>query len=207
MVGSLTFYFDFASPYAYVAFDETVKICKAAKINLVLRPVLVWAVLKAQGISPPFQILARETYMLPDMTRSAAFFGLPYAPPDPLAISAHRAARLWLALAGSTDDKGVALAAAIYSARFAQGFDITDERILYDIATQFGYSGTVAVEQAHSEPTRLLLNESVASAVSDNALGAPYFMLDGEGFFGADRLAQIRWRLNLPPFDPCDLSR
>jgi 2-hydroxychromene-2-carboxylate isomerase len=42
---------------------------------------------------------------------------------------------------------------------------------------------------------RQRLGEAIERAVADHVCGSPYFLVDGEGFFGADRLPQIAWRL------------
>lgn len=202
MPGPLILFFDFASPYAYVAFDATAALAAEAGRTLVLRPVLTWAVLEAQGIPAPFASPVRTRYLLGDMARSAAFHGLPWNPPLPLPVSAHRAARMWLGLSGRADAGGLALARAIYAARFRDGLDIRDADLLARLAAALGHDPAAARAAMEAPGNRAALEAAIADAVAGGAPGVPWLSLDGEGFFGADRLAQLRWRLGLPPAPP-----
>jgi 2-hydroxychromene-2-carboxylate isomerase len=197
MSAPLIFYFDFASPYAYLAFDRVGQYAKSAGRELELRPVLVWALLKERGIAPPMEDATKRAYLEHDMVRSAAYYGVAYHPPDPLVISAHLAARFWLGLTADHGAPAFDLARRVYTARFVEGRDIKTPEVLCDIAAEAGLSRASAEEAMYSDSARNALAASVSSAVENGVIGVPYFDLDGEGFFGADRLAQLRWRLGL----------
>ncbi|WP_158969984.1 2-hydroxychromene-2-carboxylate isomerase [Chachezhania sediminis] len=193
----LVFCFDFASPYAYAAFDATVALAEEAGCTLELRPAMVWAILKAQGIMPPLERPARQAYMARDMPRTAAFHGLPYAPREPLAISAHLALRMWLGLTGGDIATGAELGRRLFAARFGEGLNITDPEVLVDVALAAGYDAEAARTAMQSDATKAGLRTSIDAALADGAVGVPFYLLDGEPFFGVDRLPQLRWRLGL----------
>lgn len=197
MSGPIRFYFDFASPYAYVCLDAAERLAAEAGRSLEWRPILAWAVLKAQGISAPMEPPAKRAYFLRDMERSAAFFGVPYRQPVRLPMSSHAAARLWHVLA--VEDPGLArdFGRRVFDAFFVRHLDIGEAEVLRGLLTEAGLSGDQA-EAAMDDPDgRARLEACVAGAVKDGCIGSPFFVLDGDGFFGADRLPHVRRHLGL----------
>lgn len=197
-MAGMVFFFDFASPYAYAGFDATLALAAEAGLTVDLRPAMVWAILKAQDIPAPLDNPARRDYLLADMARSAAFFGLRYRQPDPVPISAHLAARMWLGFAAAGGAAPVGLARAIFAARFADGVDIRDPEALAAIAGRAGHDPGRAAEFMTDPACRDALRANVDRAVGLGVPGLPCVILADEMFFGADRLPQLRWRLNLP---------
>lgn len=189
---TLTFFFDFASPYAYFAFDQVIALADAYALPLRLHPALVWAILKEQGIPPPLDSPARDAYFRADMPRSAAFHGVDYNHPPDMPISAHLAARLWL---GHPEAVRIDLARRIFRARFVDGRDIRDRDTLVALSGETGTSQADALSFMDADDSRADLAQGVADAVAAGSPGIPFLIWLGEGFFGADRLPQLRWRL------------
>lgn len=194
---ALTVYFDFASPYAYVAFDAVVGLAEEAGLRLDPRPAMVWAILKARGIAAPLEAPVRRDYLLADMARSAAFHGLPYREPATLPISAHLASRMWLGFAADDGAPPLSLARAIYAARFVEGLDIRDTPVLRGIAAGCGHDPYRAEAHMQSDVNKAALARTIDEAVGLGVPGIPCMILGSELFFGADRLPQLRWRLGL----------
>lgn len=195
MAGPIRFWFDFASPYAYFATAEIDRIGAEFGRKVEWRPVLLWAVFKAHGIAPPMDVPAKRAYFLRDMRRSADFFGLPYQEPVKLPLSSHLAARLYYASAQESADKAAALAQRLFRAFFVERKDISDEAVLADLAADAGISARAAQEGMKGTAGRALLERAVEQAIAEKIVGSPHFMVDGEGFFGADRLPHLRWFL------------
>lgn len=195
MAGPIRFYFDFASPYAYFAAGQIDGIGAEVGRAVEWRPILMWAVLKAHGIAAPMDAPVKHAYMLNDMQRSAAFFGMPYRKPAKLPLSSHLAGRLFYAVREQDPDKALAIARRLLPAFFAEGLDISDEAALSEFASEVGISPEMAAECMKATVGRAGLEAAVAEAVTSGVVGSPYFLVDGEGFFGADRLPQLRWFL------------
>jgi 2-hydroxychromene-2-carboxylate isomerase len=196
MAEPIRFYFDFASPYAYFALDGVDRLAARHGRSVDWRPVLVWAVLKAHRIAPPLDALAKRSYFRIDMPRSAAFYGVEYRHPETLPLSSHRAARLYYALMEREPERARRYGREVFAAFFARGEDISDERELVRIAGRSGVDAQAAREGMNGDIGRRRLAAAVDSAVTDNVTGSPFFIVDGEPFFGADRLPQIDWRLS-----------
>ena len=192
----LRFWVDFASPYAWLAFDEVYRLAEAAGRSVELEPVLLWAVLKAQGLAPPMEHAAKRAYMMADMRRSAAYLGLPLVLPEPFMISTHAAARLCrgLALRGGAMRP---LARALFEARFVQGRDLSQGEVLVQIGADHGLTPEAVAELTALPEARAALVAANERAAAQGIFGLPFLELEGEGFFGADRLPQLRWRLGL----------
>lgn len=196
MAAPITFYFDFASPYAYFAMDGVGTIAAEFGRTVEWRPILMWAVLKAHGIAPPMDAPAKRAYFLNDMKRSAAFHGLPYREPVKLPLSSHLAARLYHAVGKEDQAQAEALARRVFSAFFTEQRDISDESVLIGLAAEAGIGADAAQAGMKGPDGRALLERAVEEAIAAGVVGSPYFLVDGEGFFGADRLPQLRWFLS-----------
>lgn len=192
----IRFYFDFASPYAYFAVEEIERIAAEHDRPLEWRPMLMWAVFKSHQIAPPMDSPAKRAYFLHDMARSAAFHGIPYREPVKLPMSSHNTARLWHVIAADDDATARAFGKDVFRAFFAEHRDIADANVLVEIAGRHGLTEAEAREAISGPVGRARLEAEVANAIADNVCGSPYFVVDHEGFFGADRLPQVRWRLS-----------
>jgi 2-hydroxychromene-2-carboxylate isomerase len=195
MAEPIRFYFDFASPYAYFALGGIEALAGAHGRELDWRPVLIWAVLRAQAIPAPMDAPAKRDYLLADMARSAAFHGVAYHHPEKLP-STHKAARLYYAIAERDGPAARRFGRAVFQALFADGRDIADTATLVGLAYHEGVPEGEAEHGTEGPLGRAKLAAAVETAVADGVCGSPYFILDGEGFFGADRLPQIDWRLS-----------
>lgn len=192
----IRFYLDFASPYAYCAAAAIEAIGAEFGRTVEWRPILMWAVLRAHGIAPPMEAPVKRAYFLADMKRSAAFFGLPYRDPVKLPTSSHLAARLYHAVQETDAARADALARRLLPAFFAEQKDISDEATLLALASECGIDRDAATDGMKGARGRALLEQAVGEAVEARVVGSPYFLVDGEGFFGADRLPQLRWHLS-----------
>ena len=200
MAGPIVFYFDFASPYAYFALDGVVRLGAETRREIEWRPVLVWAVLKAHGITGPMETPAKRDYIVRDMIRSAEFHDQPYRHPSKLPLSAHHAMRLYYAIEQEDPEIAQAFAREVFAAFFTRDEDISSQEIVVDIAARVGVGDSEARNGMSGDYGRWQLSQMVDRAVADGVVGSPYFIADGEGFFGADRLPQLAWRLKQPSY-------
>jgi 2-hydroxychromene-2-carboxylate isomerase len=190
------FYFDFASPYAYFALRPLQALAKQHGRKVECRPMLLWAVLKVHGIAAPLDAPAKRAYFMADMVRSAAFHDTPYRHPAKLPVSSHLAARLYYAVVEQRPEAAPALVHEIFDAYFGRGEDITIADVLYALAMAQGLDLNAAREAMDGQIGRQRVAEAVDLAIADKVCGSPFVIVDGEGFFGADRLPQVAWRLS-----------
>lgn len=191
MAEAIRFYFDFASPYAYFASREIEKVAADCDRSVEWRPVLLWAVLKAHAIAPPMDAPVKRDYFFKDMARSARFYGLPYEQPAKFPLSSHLAARLFHFIDRDDSQASITFARRVFSTFFVEGVDISDETVMTELASEVGLSSELAKEGMKGPQGRALLESAVSEAIADGVIGSPFFIADGEKYFGADRLSHL----------------
>lgn len=204
MVSPIRLYLDFASPYAYLALGPLGDLARQHGRELELKPILLWAVFKQQGVSNPIEKPARQRYFLEDIQRSADFFGVPLRLPDPLQISTHLAARLLHAWTAHHPQDAHILAQETFEAFFVGGHDITKPEILSRLPCLAAASPDTVRAALDGQAGRERLAATIEEAINAAVIGVPFTVLDGESFFGADRLPQIEWRLKTPAGSPAN---
>lgn len=195
MVAPLRFWFDFASPYAWFALRPLRDLAARHGRAIEWRPVILWAVFKAQGIADPLGSPARRAYLLADMVRSAAFLGVPFRLPERFGTSSHRLARLYHAVVADRPDLAADFVEQALAAVFVDGADVAVPEAMTTLLALCGLDAAAATAAIDATAGRAGLEGAVADAVADGVCGSPFVLVDGEGFFGADRLPQIAWRL------------
>lgn len=195
MAQPLKFYLDFASPYSWFALDAVERIGARHGRAVDWRVLPVWALMKAQGVGFPLDVPARRAYMLHDMIRSGQFHGVPYRQPSVFPANPMPGIRLYHALAAR--DAGLArrFGRRMFEGYFVEDRDISDPAAVAEIAGSVGVSPEDAAAGMASPQAKRAVFDTVAEAQADGACGLPYVLADGEGFFGADRLDQLDWRL------------
>ncbi len=129
-MAQLTFWFEFASTYSYLAAMRIEDLASKAGVEIVWKPFLLGPVFKAQGWdTSPFNLYpAKGKYMVRDIERTASARGLTFRLPNPFPQNGLAAARL--ALAGLDEGWTPDFVKAVYRAEFAEGRDIADRETL-----------------------------------------------------------------------------
>ena len=197
---AIDFWFDFSSPYSYVA-NEWIDALAARHGRTVRRhAILLGVTFQAAELKSPVAHPIKRGYSLRDFARSARFEGVPYVQPEPFPIPTQNAARVfwWLADTRGQPD-AAAWARSAFRAYFTRGVLLHEPAQLQALAAQSGLDPAEAAA-AWSDPRwkdRLkLANEQ---AIAAGVFGAPFFVVDGEPFWGNDRKPQIeRWLASGP---------
>ena len=86
------------------------------------------------------------------------------------------------------------LAQALYHAYFAEDRDISSPEVTANIAAKTGVDRTALVQALEDPAVKERLRMEVDAAIERGVFGSPYIVVDGEPFWGADRLDQVdRW--------------
>lgn len=197
---TLTFWYDFASTYSYLAAARIDELTKNSNIKISWQPFLLGSIFKAQGLtSSPFNHNpAKGNYMWHDLKRSAKVYGIKFQK------SAHSfpqngllAARAALCLADG--DPRAAFSQQVYAAEFIHAQDIAIPQTISDILDKLGHNSAAILEQVQTETIKQRLRDHTNQAISHGIFGAPSFLTpDQELFWGDDRLQQaIDWTVNL----------
>ena len=190
----LDFYFDFSSPYGYFASHRVDELAARHGRTVNWRPVLLGAIFKITGQQPLPTIPLKGSYAKHDLARSARLFGLPFKLPTkfPIAGQAPSRAFYWIA------DRDVALARAaaqaLYRAYFAEDRDISSPEVTANVTAKLGLAREEVLQALNDAAVKERLRNEIDAAIERGVFGSPYLVIDGEPFWGADRLEQAeRW--------------
>ena len=187
MSAAIDFYFDFSSPYGYLASTRIDELAARHGRSVAWRPFLLGAAFKLTGQRALTEQPMRGPYHERDFVRSARLLGVPFQAPPKFPFFALAASRAFYWLGGGEQAK--ALAKAIYHAAFAEGRDVTPVSTVAEIAQLLGIEG---LEQGVEKPeTKEGLRAATDAVIAVGVFGSPFFIVDGEPFWGHDRLAQV----------------
>jgi len=194
MADPIEFYFDFSSPYGYFASTQIEALAAKHGRETLWRPYLMGAALKAMNAPPNVQYPIKGDYVRHDFERTARWFGVPFRVPEPFPVATVSAARAFYWVDGSDPKRAKEIAMALYKAYFVEGLDISSSENVVKVCADAGLAAD-AVRAGMNEPA---VKERL-KAVTDGALargifGSPFFVVDGELFWGTDRLPHVeRW--------------
>lgn len=194
MAESMIFYFDFTSPYSYLASKKIDALAAKFERKVQWRPVLLGAIFKALGTVSLVRQPSMGDYSVKDFARSARFLGVPYVHPTNFPVSSVAPSRAYYWLHGQDCVLARRFSHEVFRAYFVDGRDIADATVVLELATKVGADRT-ALEAGMSDPAiKERLRAETDAALAHGAFGAPWIIVDGEPFWGADRLPQIeRW--------------
>jgi 2-hydroxychromene-2-carboxylate isomerase len=146
---------------------------------------------KAAGTAPLVGVPLKGPYSLLDFARTARFLGVPYKQPDPFPIGTQNAARAFYWIQDRDPLRAHQFAIACYSTFFGQGIDITSAYKVADIAASLGEDRAATLAAVSDPAAKDRLKNEVDAALAKGVFGSPYIIVDGEPFWGNDRLDQV----------------
>jgi 2-hydroxychromene-2-carboxylate isomerase len=194
MTAPVDFYFDFSSPYGYFGAEQIDALAARHGRTVRWHPFLLGATFKLLGTAPLPSIPVKGPYSLNDIRRTARFFGLPYRHPSRFPLATQQAGRVFIWL----DERDPALARdfalASLRAYFTADRDISDPAVVLEIAAGLGVDAGELAAALADEGLKSRFKAEVEAAMTRGVFGSPFFIVDGEPFWGSDRLPQLeRW--------------
>ena len=188
----IDFYFDFISPYGYLAAARIEEIGARYGRPVKWRPFLLGVtVLQVMGIKPLMETPLKSDYLVIDRPRMAKLLGVPLTVPDLDGVNGVAASRAFYWLAGRDEARAKALARRLFERLWAEGRDITDAGVVADEAAALDVSRET-IEAALADPrVKDLLRSAVDAAVARKVFGSPFFIVDGQPVWGVDRLWMV----------------
>jgi 2-hydroxychromene-2-carboxylate isomerase len=201
MKAPVQFWFDFSSPYSYIAAEWIEALAARHGRTVQWHAILLGVTFQAAEIRSPVSYPIKREYSLRDFARSARFEGVPYRQPESFPIPTQNAARVfWWLTETRGAEAGTAWARAGLRAFFTRGVPLNEGAALKALAASSGLDGDEA-ERVWSDPQwKDRLKRANDAAVAAGVFGAPFFMIDGEPFWGNDRKPQIERWLAQGPF-------
>lgn len=191
----IEFWFDLSSPYAYFAALEIDALAARHGRLVHWRPFLLGVLLRVSGNIPLSAQPLKGKYARRDWERLARCRDVAFVlrPDFPLATQA--AARMVLAVERSGGRRCAGrLARRMFEALFGEGLEISRAEVAAEVGAAIGLDPAALLGAADDPSLKRALREQCAEAERRGIFGAPWIEVDGEPFWGSDRLAMIdRW--------------
>ena len=184
-------YFDYSSPFAYLALAQAEAVLGAAAR---WRPLLLGGLFRSVGTAdvPLFtQSPEKRRHTMQDLQRQAARAGVPFAWPTRFPVSSVLALRMTLQARLCESPRGRALIVRIARAMWAEDRDVGDPAVLAGLADELGFPGAAMVAAAGEAKAELFA--ATAEAEAAGAFGVPTFVVRAPErepllYWGVDRI-------------------
>jgi len=194
---TIDYYFAPHSPWTYLGHERFAEIARAAGATIRVQPIDLGGVFPVSGGLPlAKRAPQRQAYRLVELARFSEHLGRPLKlQPKYFPVSADDAAKLIIAtdLHDGTD-AAMALAGAVLRAVWAEDRNIDDARELAALLAEQGLPAR-RLDDSHSQAVHERYEAETQRAIAAGVFGAPSYVIDGEIFWGQDRLDFVERRL------------
>jgi len=195
---TVDYYFTPQSPWAYLGHERFADIaCRTGATVRILPIDLGGKVFPISGGLPLGQRAPqRQAYRLLELRRHADLLGLPlHVKPKFFPVSGDDASRLIIAVdLHDGVDAAMKISGAVFSACWAQERHIADEKVLAELLAECGLDAS-RLEQSYSQAVQERYEANTGQAIKAGVFGAPSYVIEGELFWGQDRLDFVERRL------------
>lgn len=195
MTAPIDFYFDFISPYGYLAATQIERIGTKYGRDVEWHPFLLGVtVMNVMGLKPIMETPLKSDYAVIDRPRMAKLFGVPLVIPDMDGVNSVAASRAYYWQRERDPQLAKDLALRLFQRLWVDGRDITDPEDVIGEAAALGIDGDALRQGLQDDRVKALLRDAVDRAVARKVFGAPFFIVDDEPIWGIDRLWMLeRW--------------
>lgn len=194
MSTDIEFYFDFSSPYGYLASCQIDDLALRYGRGVIWRPMMLGIAMKQTGSQPLVQIPLKGDYSHHDLVRTARRLDTPFMIPKQFPIMALAASRAFYWIDDDDPEQSRSFAKAAFRTFFGEGRDISLPEAVADIAGPFGVDRKALLQALKDPLVKDRLKTETNRAVERGVFGSPFIFVDGEPFWGADRLRDVeRW--------------
>ena len=194
MAGPIEFWFEFSSPYGYLAAREIEALGARHGRAVSWKPFLLGVVMKETGGQPIVEIPLKGDYSLRDMHRVARGMGFEMKMPDPFPFLAVAASRTYYWLLGRDEALAKRVARTLYDAAFVEGRNLSKPEDVAEVAAREGVDQQELLTSIQDQAIRDRLRDEMAAAMAKGVFGSPFVIVDGEPFWGFDKFPEIeRW--------------
>jgi 2-hydroxychromene-2-carboxylate isomerase len=197
------FWFDPISPYAWLAARQLERIDARASVRI--RPVLFAGLLNHHGNVGPAEIPTKRAYTFRDVVRTADRLGLRVEGPPAHPFNPLTALRACASI--DDDDARRRLAIALLDAAWSEGRDLESIDVVREVASSVGLDGEAITAATREPAVKLRLLEATQTAIAAGVFGVPSFVIEGEVFWGSDRIEALLHRLGGARVDEEKLAR
>lgn len=194
MTGTLGFYFDFISPYAYIGWKRIFSLAETHGRTVKPVPTLFAALLDANHTKGPAEIPSKRAYIFKDAYRHAHLHHLPFGPPPAHPFNPLLALRI-ASLSLSDEDRRRVIDVLFDAVWSGGGPGVTEPEVVAKLLSTEGFDGAALVARAGTQEAKDAVRHATADALARGVFGVPTVDVDGELFWGTDAFPFIVARL------------
>lgn len=190
----LEFWFDFASPYSFLAIERIEPIAAARGVTVTYRPFLLGPIFKARGWDDsPFRLFPdKGEYMMREVARLADKYGIAFRRPTGFPRMGVLPSRV--ALIGLESDWGKRFCLEIFRANFVDDLEMQQEDVVAERLRRVGVEPGPVIARAKSDEIKQAFRDQVERAQALGIFGAPMMFAGKEMFWGNDRVEDaLEW--------------
>lgn len=190
----IKFYFDFTSPYGYLASERIEHIARTHQRDISWHPIVLGFIFKLTETKPLVDIPLKGDYAHRDIARSARQHQISLNMPEPFPIGTVAAARACLWARDTKPEILPELVHTLYRSYFVDGLDISSTDNVVRAAETTGVERQELLDALAGARVKELLKNEIELAVSAGVFGSPFIIIDDEPFWGHDRLEHVdKW--------------
>jgi 2-hydroxychromene-2-carboxylate isomerase len=189
---TIEFFFDFGSPYSYMANTQLPAIAEQAGATIIYSPVGILRLMELAGNRPTtLECKNKRRYAAADLSRWAKLYGVPMGR-NPYLKDMKLEPLLQGALAADAMGLAGRYVSAVFKGIYADALDLGDSVMFAQVLTDAGLDGQAILAARDSAELASDLAKRTENAVERGLFGVPSFILDGQLYFGNDRLQFVK---------------
>src|SRR5262245_26856638 len=193
----IEFWFDFASGYAYFAALEIEALAGRHGRTVAWRPFTLGAAFKITGVQGLSRTPLKRDYACLDWQRLARLKGVPFSPPENHPRTGLPAIRAFYHLERKDAD-AAAFAKRTIIGYFQDGLDTDDPKAIAAAAATLGIDADDILAGIADPEVKNIARQRGEQAIARGVFGSPWIFVDGEPFWGSDRLPMVEQWLERP---------
>lgn len=199
----MEFFFDFMSPYAYLASTRIDSLAERYGREVEWKPMLIGVtILQIMGLKPLMETPLKSDYVAHDKSRMAQLLGVPLVQREMRGVNSIAASRAYLWVAKQDAALAKRFARQVFDRLWVQGLDITAPADVGEACAAAGVDAAAALAAIATAEGKQALRSAVDEAVARGVFGAPFFVIDGEPIWGVDRLWMVEHWLKHGRWNP-----
>ena len=185
MIKSIDFYFDFISPYSFLAHKRIRKIENEEKIKFIYKPILLGGLHNLIGITAPAFINPKAKFMVRDCKMVAKKFDIKFKFNSKFPINSLNLLRGLLSI---NSDKKKTYINNFFDAYWQDGLNLNEEKIIITILRKCKIKQADFRKEINNQKIKNKLKKLTQDAFKKDIFGAPTFVVNKKIFWGQDRL-------------------
>lgn len=190
-MSAIEFWFDFASAYGYFASLSIDDLGARHDRAVMWRPFMLGVAFKATGARGLSGTPIKGDYARRDWARLARLMDVPFNLPANHPFTALAASRAFYWIERQNPSAAVAFAKAVFRGYYGDGQEVARPEVVADVAASIGLERAAVLAGLGAPEIKVHFTAITEAAVAKGVFGSPFFIVDGEPFWGADRMPML----------------